>query len=120
MHPLNLFAAVMATSVTSLFDTLVHWVGTGIIGISIIWSAYCLLTYLMKRLSPVELPAITPARAAPSPVAPAAIPPQTVAVIAAAVHYMLGEKHKIISIKPQDSSWEKAGRQAVLSSHRIR
>jgi len=36
------------------------------------------------------------------------------------VQYMLGEKYKIIAIKPQDTSWEKAGRQAVLSSHRIR
>ncbi|MEI6673627.1 MAG: hypothetical protein WCO57_00460 [Verrucomicrobiota bacterium] len=137
MHHLNLFAATTATTVTSMFDTLAHFIGSGIIFVSVIWSAYCLITYLIKRLSPVALPAITPASVAPKLAAPTlaaptlaasgpvataapAIPPQTVAVIAAAVHYMLGDKHKIIAIKPQDTSWEKAGRQAVLSSHRIR
>ena len=134
MHHLNQFPAATATLVTSMFDMLVHLVGTGIILISIVWSAYCLITYLIRRLAPAEFPASTPAPAAPRPADPTlaapgpagpapaapAIPPQTIAVIAAAVQYMLGEKYKIIAIKPQDTSWEKAGRQAVLSSHRIR
>lgn len=42
------------------------------------------------------------------------------AVIAAAVACMSGGTRRIISIKPVDSSWEKAGRQSVLYSHRIR
>jgi hypothetical protein len=43
-----------------------------------------------------------------------------VAVIAAAISTVGGKKVRIVSIKPQSSSWEKAGRQSVLSSHRIR
>jgi len=124
MHHLNPFAAATTLAEDSVFDTLVHVVGTGVIVASVIWSAYCLIIYLIKRLSPAGVPANIPVGGVPRPLEPsgstAAIPPQTIAVIAAAVSFMLDEKYKIISIKHQDSSWEKAGRQAVLSSHRIR
>jgi Na+-transporting methylmalonyl-CoA/oxaloacetate decarboxylase gamma subunit len=48
------------------------------------------------------------------------VPPEIAAVIAAAVASMSGGSRRVISIKPMDLSWEKAGRQAVLYSHRIR
>ena len=137
MHLLSLFAAAIAVTFAGMFDGLALFVGKLAIIASLIWSGFCLLSYLIKRsappaIVPVTVPthAATPAPAAvptPTPVAAAVsanaeagIPAAIIAVIAAAVQTMLDEKHKIISIKPQDSSWEKAGRQAVLSSHRIR
>ena len=48
------------------------------------------------------------------------VPSEIAAVIAAAVTCMSGGSRRVISIKPMDMGWEKAGRQAVLYSHRIR
>jgi hypothetical protein len=59
----------------------------------------------------------TTASAAPEAVS---IPPEIVAVIAAAVAACAGRNIRIVSIRPSSSSWERAGRQAVLTSHRIR
>lgn len=68
--------------------------------------------------------AAVPATAAPAaPAAPAAagIPPEIVAVIAAAVATSLQSPSvRIVSIKPMSTAWERAGRQSVLTSHRIR
>ena len=47
------------------------------------------------------------------------IPTEVVAVIAAAVATVTGNR-KIISIKPRQSSWGHSGRQRVQSSHSIR
>ncbi|KAB2643074.1 MAG: hypothetical protein DVB26_00685 [Verrucomicrobia bacterium] len=121
----------MAISVAGMLDSLAHYVGALVIIASLAWSGFCLLAYLLRRSAPPSVPASLPTRVTPLPTpvpvaAPlgasseAAIPAAIIAVIAAAVQTMLDEKHKIISIKPQDSSWEKVGRQAVLSSHRIR
>lgn len=49
------------------------------------------------------------------------IAPEIVAVIAAAVATVCGQQPvRIISIKPMSTHWERAGRQSVLTSHRIR
>lgn len=67
---------------------------------------------------PVSAP--PPPAATPTAFA-AGIPPEIVAVIAAAVASINhGRKLHIISIKPMSTSWERAGRQSVLTSHRIR
>jgi len=50
----------------------------------------------------------------------AEIAPEIVAIIAAAVTTYCGKKVRIVSIKPMSTSWEMAGRQSVLTSHRIR
>ena len=55
-----------------------------------------------------------------APAGPEAIPAEIVTVIAAAVATVTGSSHRIVSIKSQPSHWEKAGRQSVLTSHRIR
>jgi hypothetical protein len=41
-------------------------------------------------------------------------------LIAAAVTAFVGSSVQIISIKPVSPSWERAGRQSVFVSHRIR
>lgn len=61
--------------------------------------------------------AMTTTSAAPEAVS---IPPEIVAVIAAAVAACAGRNIRIVSIRPSNSSWERAGRQSVLTSHRIR
>ena len=48
------------------------------------------------------------------------IAPETIAVIAAAVASATGSFRRIVSIKSQSALWEKAGRQSVLTSHKIR
>lgn len=88
------------------------------------------LTVLMGLCMAVSkiLQLVMPAPAAPQPVAkPAAtapvnngVPPEIVAVIAAAVATTVGKKQRIVSIKPQNSSWSQAGRQQIHSSHNIR
>jgi hypothetical protein len=67
----------------------------------------------------VARPAAKPA-GAPQPTAPDGVTPEIVAAIAAAVATVTGQSHRIISIKPMSTSWEKAGRHSVLTSHRIR
>ncbi|MEI8036781.1 MAG: hypothetical protein WCJ14_00175 [Verrucomicrobiota bacterium] len=64
-------------------------------------------------------PAATVAKA-PAPAQPEGLTPEIIAIIAAAVTSVLGSAHRIVSIKSQNSHWEKAGRQSVLTSHRIR
>ncbi|MBC8126289.1 MAG: OadG family protein [Gloeobacteraceae cyanobacterium ES-bin-144] len=56
----------------------------------------------------------------PQPLVDETITPEIIAVIAAAVAYVVGSPQRIVSIKRQSTTWEKAGRQSVLSSHRIR
>lgn len=68
-------------------------------------------------VAPTTSPDAKAPQAAP---APHAIPPEIVAVIAAAVAACTGGNIRIVSIKPTSSSWERAGRQSVLTSHRIR
>lgn len=78
---------------------------------------------LEKSSSPQPQPAPAPAAKSVAAVQPAAVegtPPEIVAVIAAAVASMTGGRGRVISIKPMSTSWERAGRQSVLTSHRIR
>ncbi|MEI7909104.1 MAG: hypothetical protein WCK77_05660 [Verrucomicrobiota bacterium] len=136
MHTLTLLAPALAMTLGSLFNSLANFVGSVVILASLVWSGFCLLSYLVRRSAPATLPAAIPAavpaavaasqaphptpQAVASAVAEPGIPAHIVAVIASAVYSMLDEKTRIISIKPQDSSWEMAGRQAILTSHRIR
>jgi hypothetical protein len=50
----------------------------------------------------------------------AGITPEILAVIAAAVAASTSSSHRIVAIRSESSHWEKAGRQSVLTSHRIR
>lgn len=61
-----------------------------------------------------------PPKSAAPPSGSEDIPPETIAIIAAAVSAFVGASVQIISIKPANPSWGKAGRQSVIYSHRIR
>ncbi len=62
----------------------------------------------------------SPAKSTVKPQVSDEISPEIIALIAAAVSCFTSQPHRIVSIKRQSTSWEKAGRQSVLSSHRIR
>lgn len=63
-----------------------------------------------------------PAPVAASPVASSGseMLPDDIAVVAAAVAYLLDEPHQIVSVRPQPSSWGQQGRRDIHASHRIR
>lgn len=47
--------------------------------------------------------------------------PAIVAVIAAAVHCVIGDRpHRIVSIRPGGPGWAQEGRRQIFSSHRVR
>ena len=109
--------------------------------LAVLWGLCVLMGKLIRTLLPgllapeaVPAPVVGPAPAAAMPpemVAAIAavtydrqpattVPSEIVAVIAAAVHSAVGKDSRVVAIRPSDSNWEKAGRQAVFGSHRFR
>jgi hypothetical protein len=119
--------ALAQKSPTSVLDTLPYLVGIVIVIVTLtsLWGVCEFTARIIKWVMPDALP--VPAKAAasgPGPAAPRSSPegiaPEIVAVIAAAVATATGPSNRIISIRSQSATWTKAGRQSVLSSHRIR
>jgi hypothetical protein len=104
-------------------DALPHLLGMLLVMLTLaaLWGVCALSATLIKTLIP-EKPPKPPVKTTPAVRNPVTtgIPPEIVAVITAAVASVTGPSHRIVSVKPQSSSWAKAGRQSVLSSHRIR
>lgn len=146
MNALPIFAAVVAGKPPALevfVSALPHFLGMLVVllTLSILWGL-CVVTgrvinrFFVQVQMPVEKRPEAPARedeALPVAVVAAAVaavgdedfalpavPPEIVVVVAAAVDAVLGTGHRVVAITPQDSNWEKAGRQSVLASHRIR
>lgn len=128
MHFTPILAAA-AKAPTSIMDAVPLLAGMLMVmfTLALLWGV-CAFTAKMVQLfapepkaaaAPVTKPATTPPGAT-QPAAPVGIPPEIVAVIAAAVATVTGRNHRILSIKPMSTSWERAGRQSVLTSHRIR
>lgn len=139
MQPFILLAATEdAAHSHSLLDALPHMAGMLVVlaTLAFLWGICALTATIIKLLigDKIAAPVSTPAHAASNAAAtspasaPAAVPlestriaPEIVAVIAAAVASVCGKNPvRIISIKPMSTSWERAGRQSVLTSHRIR
>lgn len=110
----------------SVIDALPHLAGMlmVMVTLAILWGICVLTAKLVATFAPAPAAAAPVARAAaPAPAAaPAAAgtPPEIIAVVAAAVASVTGSSSRVVSIRRIDTSWEKAGRQAVLSSHKIR
>lgn len=110
---------------TSFLDALPHLAGMLMVMVTlfILWGV-CELTSRLVAIfasDPKAPPAQLPMAAPPStPVVEQETPPEIIAVIAAAVASVTQTSHRIISIKRQSTTWEKVGRQSVLTSHRIR
>jgi Na+-transporting methylmalonyl-CoA/oxaloacetate decarboxylase gamma subunit len=128
---MNVISILAATdrAATSFIDALPHLAGMLMVMVSltILWGV-CVLTAKLVHvflpepkaaLAPVAKPVSKPATT-PPPAAPEGIAPEIVAVIAAAVSSVTHQPFRIVSIKPMSTSWERAGRQSVLTSHRIR
>lgn len=126
MHSSSLLAA-------SVLDALPHLAGMLMVMIvlAILWGVCALVALGVRALQPEDSATMVPVTptaattgsepASASPAAgPVGQPPELVAVIAAAVASTVGRSHRVVSIRPAGSEWEKAGRQSVLSSHRIR
>ena len=111
----------------TVLEALPYLVGMWMVMIvlAMLWGLCALVALGVRWLQP-EGPATagllktTAARTGAAPRPPDVLDPERVAVIAAAVACSVGRSHRVVSIKPAGSEWEKAGRQAVLSSHRIR
>lgn len=117
-------------SSTSVLDTLPHLAGMLMVmsTLTILWGVCVLTAKLVQIFTPEAKPATASVAAPAKPAARESKPepradviaPELVAVIAAAVSATLGQQVRIISIKPTSTQWERAGRQSVLTSHRIR
>lgn len=122
--------ALPILSSTSVLDTLPHLAGMlmVLVTLTILWGVCAMTAKLVQILTPEPKPAAASVTAPPKPAATVKKPepladviaPELVAVIAAAVSATLGQKVRIVSIKPTSTQWERAGRQSVLTSHRIR
>ena len=97
-----------------------------LIGIAAIIAAIFRGIKSLMPQTPVAPPQSQPAPLAPvmpqpaPAIAAAGIAPEIIAVIAAAVATATASSRRIVSVKTQDPHWEKAGRQSILTSHRIR
>ncbi len=94
-----------------------------------IWGLLETTGWIFRRLTPLQsgTPAVQPAPApsaaatTPGQAVPAEVPPEILAVIAAAVHVMTdGQPHRIITVTPHDPSfdWAREGRRAIFASHK--
>lgn len=129
MNPIPILAATTAAG-ASVMDAVPHLLGMlMVVGtLATLWGVCAVTAKLVKTFLPEKkpMPSPAPAPAAPSKAASAPAPasgiaPEIVAVIAAAVATIAGKQAvRIVSIKPMSTSWERAGRQSVLTSHRIR
>lgn len=121
MHLLSILALAEHTS-CSAFDQMLRFFGIAAIVYAFFKGIHLLTS---KTATPQAQPA-APLAASPTPPPAAActgsedIAPETIAVIAAAVISATGSFRRIVSIKSQSALWEKAGRQSVLTSHKIR
>lgn len=126
MHHIFTLALVEKSHV-SVLDALPHLAGMlmVMVTLTILWGVCAFTAKMVRLITPAPAAPVITSTAAPEakpvpPSVPEGIAPEIVAVIAAAVTIAAGKNHRIISIKPQSTGWEKAGRQSVLSSHRIR
>lgn len=129
MQPIPLIATTTENFAHShsVMDALPHLGGMLMVLLTlvILWGLTALLSKIVALINP-KTPAIFGAQplekttVMPAPSAESGITPELVAIIAAAVASYTGGRQRVISIKPVSTSWEKAGRQSVLTSHRIR
>jgi sodium pump decarboxylase gamma subunit len=112
--------AATETADIGLGDTLPHLLGMALVFITlaILWGICAVSAKVIKTLLPEPAPA--PVRTNAAPAIQAGTPPEIIAAITAAVASVSGPESRIVSVKRPSSTWAKAGRQSVLSSHKIR
>lgn len=112
--------AATETAEIGFGDTLPHLLGMLLVflTLALLWGICAVSAKTIQTLVPEPAPA--PAKASPAPAIPAGTPPEVIAAITAAVATVSGPASRIVSVKRPSSTWAKAGRQSVLSSHKIR
>ena len=122
---------VLAFNLTELTNALVHLTGFGLVlvTLTLLWGLTLLMSRLVRLAGPKASPAATPAssatmreepapKAAPPPVEGPA--PEIIAALSATVTMMLGDRHRIISVRPASRSYGLEGRRSHFGSHKIR
>lgn len=102
----------------NLIQATEHLVGFLIVlmALTLLWGATALMGKLFAAFAPK-------AEAKPAPMAAFATSEEEdedLVVVATAVAQMLDERHRIVSIRPQASSWGQQGRREIHASHNIR
>lgn len=138
MMTIPLIATSVESHSHSVIDGLPHLAGMAMVMVALafLWGVCALTARIVHTFlhegaegtstaAPVQqasaAPAVSPAASPASPAGNNAIAPEIVAVIAAAVATIYGNRPvHVVSIKPMSTGWERAGRQSVLTSHRIR
>lgn len=92
-----------------------------IFALTILFGAVAVVGRLLRpheKKIPVPVPAVT------TPATEAEIPPEVIAVIAAAVAVTLRKPHRILRIQPANNPWLQAwageGRRQIFQSHQLR
>lgn len=117
------YSVLALLDASSVFDEMLRLIGIA----AIIHAFFKGVKSLMAKPAEVArtAPVITPPPPAAAPVVVPVAPddtitPEIVAIISAVIASVTDSTHRIVSIKRQSSTWERAGRQSVLTSHRIR
>lgn len=125
IQPPTVLAAEVASKAT-VSDAFPHLLGfvVVLVTLTVLWGVCVLIGAILKKVTPPA--AVAPPKTAPAKTAPAkalddgSITRETLVVIAAAVAAVTGTRRRIISIQPHHPAWSQAGRQEVLSSHKVR
>jgi len=116
MHLLPMLA-LLEHAAAPIVDDVLRILG----GAVIVWVFFRgIKSLLPKPAAPPQTAAAPPAATVAAPAPAAAITPEILAVIAAAVATAAGPDRRVVLIKSYSTHWARAGRQAVLTSHRIR
>lgn len=118
MHLLPILATLSQAPVGGVFNEMLSLIGIA----TIVYAFFKGIQLLLPQSAAPRQGAAAPpaARLSPPPATADGLTPEVIAVIAAAVATVTGSSRRIVAIKNQTSLWEKAGRQSILTSHRIR
>ena len=128
MHLPTILAVLSEKPIGGVFNEMLSLIGIATIIVAIFRGIKSLMPQPPAAIP--QVPASPPATPAPAsaPVTPQAAPPvvaegispEILAVICAAVAAASSSARRIVSVRSLDPMWEKAGRQSILTSHRIR
>jgi Na+-transporting methylmalonyl-CoA/oxaloacetate decarboxylase gamma subunit len=118
MIQLPTLLAVEAVSKATVSDALPHLMGfvVVLVTLTVLWGLCLLIGAILQKVAAHARPKTIAANAS----ADDSISRETLVVIAAAVAAVTGKPRRIISIQPHHPAWGQAGRQEVLSSHKVR
>lgn len=87
-----------------------------LLALAILWG----LTVLLGKVLGTRKIAVAPVQPAVESIGSPGDQDEDLVVVAAAVAQMLSDRHRVVSIRPQSSSWGQQGRRDIHASHNIR